>query len=401
MSADPAWAFFVLVALAWAVARLPLFRAVDSPPDGPQHFVSVDGLRGFLALAVFVYHLVVTHRFIDDGVWQAPDSRFQALLGPIGVSMFFMITGFLFWGKLLRCQGAPRWLSLYIGRLMRIGPLYLAVVVAMLVIVALRTGLQLHDPAQDVLSSVLRWLALGVLDSQPDVNGYPARHVLAGVTWTIHYEWLFYASLLVIAPFARGRRHGVFVAIALVTCVLGKLVWHMHSMGLAALFLYGMAVASLLHEPRWRALSQRLSPRQWSMLVLACMVAVFAVPGGGYGSLVGALLALAFGAVCTGATLFGLLTSAPARRLGAISYGLYLMQGLVLTLVFAIAPLRSAAIASVAVYWAAGAACLLLLLLAALAAHLAIERPGIALGVRWARQLRGRAARGAPLLTSR
>jgi hypothetical protein len=44
-----------------------------------------------------------------------------------------------------------------------------------------------------VAGSVLQWLALGVIDMQPDVNGYQASHVLAGVTWTISYEWAFYA----------------------------------------------------------------------------------------------------------------------------------------------------------------------------------------------------------------
>jgi peptidoglycan/LPS O-acetylase OafA/YrhL len=390
MSAEPVWPFFALVALALALATLAPFRSLDAFDTGTARHAGVDGLRGFLALAVFVFHLVVTRRFVDTGVWQVPDSRFYALLGPIGVSMFFMITGFLFWGKLLRAKGRPGWAELYIGRLLRIAPMYLFVVVTMLAIVFWRTGLQLREPVADVAWQIAQWLALGWLDAQPDVNGYPAVHLLAGVTWTIYYEWLFYASLLLLAPFARGPRHLATVGVALVLMVAGKLWLHSHAMGLAALFLYGMLSASLLHD----GLRPRLSDRAASVLagIGLGLVVVAGVSRGGYGSLVGLLLGLVFYLVCCGATLFGLLTSAAARRLGGVSYSIYLMQGLVLALVFAIGPVREAALATPAGFWMAGALSLLLLVLASALTYRRIELPGMALG-RWLQQrLRERSA---------
>ena len=133
MHLEVVWPYFVLMFIAMGLAGLPLLRFLDGAEDHGNRYSSIDGLRGFLALGVFVFHLVVTHRFIETGTWEVPDSRFYVLLGPIGVSVFFMITGFLFWGKLLRTKGRPRWNALYIGRLFRIGPLYLVVVVIMLV----------------------------------------------------------------------------------------------------------------------------------------------------------------------------------------------------------------------------------------------------------------------------
>lgn len=62
-----------------------------------------------------------------------------------------------------------------------------------LVVIA-KTGFVLHEPLGDVISAAAQWLALGIVNLQPDVNGYPATHVLARVTWTISYEWAFYAS---------------------------------------------------------------------------------------------------------------------------------------------------------------------------------------------------------------
>lgn len=382
MNLDATWAYFVLIAVVMGIAALPQFRFVDSAPNPGARYSALDGLRGFAALSVFVFHLVLIHRFIGTGAWEVPDSRFYALLGPVGVSLFFMITGFLFWGKMLRTKGRPRWYELYIGRLFRISPMYLFVVLVMLYIVFARTGFQLQEPAGVVAGSVLQWLALGVVDVQPDVNGYPATHVLAGVTWTISYEWAFYASLVATAYFSRGRFHLLFVLGALAVCLAGKVLLEINIMGFMVLFLIGMAVASLLHKNVRLPMPHTLS----SALALILLAAVMATSRSGYGTYTVMLLAPFFYLVCAGTSLFGLLTAAPARRLGNVSYSLYLMQGLVLTLVFAIAPIRNFAMASPLNYWVIGIVCAGILLLSAALGYAFIERPGIALGKRLIRR---------------
>src|ERR1700693_1014771 len=135
------WPFFVCLAVLLALASTPAFAAADTPPSPhPNRLKALDGLRGFLALAVVFSHVAVYHDFLLSGQWHLPPSRFYALLGPIGVSMFFMVTGYLFWSRLIRERGRPAWLSLYIGRVFRIGPLYLAAVSILLLIVFVPTG---------------------------------------------------------------------------------------------------------------------------------------------------------------------------------------------------------------------------------------------------------------------
>ena len=391
------WAYFLLMTIVMAIAALPVFGVIDSAPDPNGRYRAIDGLRGFLALGVFVFHLIVTHGFIETGIWDVPRSRFYALLGPVGVSLFFMITGFLFWGKLLRAKGRPGWNELYIGRLFRIGPMYLVVVLIMLFIVFLRTGFQLSEPAQVVAGSVLQWLALGLVDTQPDVNGYPATHVLAGVTWTIWYEWAFYGSLAASAYFARGRIHLIFVFSALALCLAGKLLLHVDALGFAVLFSSGMVVASVLHANMKLRISANLS----STLALALLCVIFATLDRGYGTPAAMLLTLFFYLVCSGTSLFGLLTTRPARRLGNVSYSLYLMQGLVLTVVFGIAPIRTFAMTSPENYWAVGIVCVCVLLLSASLAYVLIERPGIALGKRFVQRTNlPRASQGTPRVSN-
>lgn len=379
MAGSPTWIFLLIAVSVIGFAGLPLFRFLDQPTDTGTRWQTIDGLRGFLALGVFFFHLALLPHYLRTGVWAAPDSAFLALLGPIGVSVFFMVTGFLFWSMLLRATGRPDWMSLYAGRLFRIGPLYLAVVLAMLGVVAARSGFEWREPPSLVASQVLQWLALGMVATQPDVNGQNAGHVLAGVTWTLWYEWVFYGLLVVVAPFARGPHHLAWTTGALVLCLVVKRLATSDAAGFGALFAIGMVAASLLQHsirPRW-------APHALSVAALLCLAAPFLAGSGGYSTPSALLLGGFFFFVASGATLFGLLLTRAALRLGRISYGLYLMQGLALTAVFAAAPVRQFALASPIAYGGAGLVCACALVGAAALAHLAIEQPGMALGRRW------------------
>lgn len=74
-----------------------------------------------------------------------------------------------------------------------------------------------------------------------------------------------------------------------------------------------------------------------SALAFVALVIIFLFLENGYGLDTLILLSIFFLLVCSGAPLLGLLTNVAARRLANISYSLYLLQGLVLTLVFSIA----------------------------------------------------------------
>ena len=75
---------------------------------------------------------------------------------------------------------------------------------------------------------------------------------------------------------------------------------------------------------------------QWALSTGAAGVVTSAVTGfdGVFGVAPECCLALSFLLIVSGATVFGLLLTRPARRLGDISYGIYLLQGPVLLLAF-------------------------------------------------------------------
>lgn len=390
MAFDLIWPFFACMALLLAFAASPVLSVTDSPQGQvSSRLPALDGLRAFAALAVVFHHATYNRYLLLEGRWGVPSSAsFYQLLGEAGVAVFFMVTGYLFWARLIREAGSPAWVPLYVGRFFRIVPLYLLAVGAMLGVVLLETNGQLNVPLPVLLQQVVRWLLFDFLGS-PDVNGYPGtKLLLAGVTWTLRYEWIFYFLLPVAALAARDRRMPLpFTALALAACLawlaLHPTHWRRTDVALPALFLVGMTCASL-HGLR---LAPLLSDRMASGAVLALLAATFALFSSAYelGPII--LLGLVFYLISSGCTVFGLLTSRPARRLGDISYGIYLLQGLLLAAVFRPAPMRELALGSPLGYWLLVLLCTVLLIGVSAVTHTLVERPGMTLGRRLAASL--------------
>jgi len=372
------WPCFAIVAGLLGLVGTPLFRAADSVPGRTgDRLVTLDGLRGFLALGVVFHHVAIYHRFLLDGVWTLPPSGFYTMTGQAGVSLFFMITGFLFWSRMIAERGAPRWVRFYIGRLFRIAPLYLVAVAVLVFTVFIRNGWMLQVPPQQFAIELGRWLALGTVQ-QISFNGDPiAILILAGVTWSLKYEWSFYLCLLPAATFARNTGTHLPFALVLVGTGLAQVAVPGAPVNLwaaaAALFGCGMVSASLGQYD----IRTIISDTQRSAIVLVLLVAL-CLCDTAFAVLPILLMACVFHLLAGGCTLFGLLASRPARRLGNISYGIYLLQGPVLLVAFR--GLHRLALGGPAGHWIVACLAVMALVVIATIAHVTIEQPGIRLG---------------------
>ena len=97
------------MAVILLLASSPLLKPADAPSKTiPSRVHTIDGLRGFLALGVVFHHVAIYHQYMQTGKWRLPPTRFYADLGQVGVAMFFMITGHLFWTQMLKAGGKPR-----------------------------------------------------------------------------------------------------------------------------------------------------------------------------------------------------------------------------------------------------------------------------------------------------
>lgn len=396
--------YLVSMTVLLLVAASPFLKPADVPPNPRgQRLSAFDGMRGFLALAVVFHHGVTYHLYILEGKWLIPNSAtFYLLLGKFGVAGFFMITGYLFWSKVIVSRGNPDWTQLYIGRFFRLSPLYFVAAALMLAFVLYHAGMHWNVPPSKLVKQLGRWLSVGLFRGY-EFDGSAESEVLLGMAWTLQFEWYFYLSLPVLALTA-GRKHGspLQPALALVASVLYVATNTSASLfysGLTyaepiALFSIGMTCAALAENGRIVRLSANAASLLASIMVILAFAAAPFIHSAGEILLLGG----AFYLVTCGCSFFGLLTCRPARRLGDISYGIYLLQNLVFSGVFSIGWARRIALASPLGHWSMLLLSAVLLILIATLAHVWIERPGIELGKQIGALLRNRSRNALPLM---
>jgi peptidoglycan/LPS O-acetylase OafA/YrhL len=324
----------------WAVILLP-----DQKTHDPHRYVPLDGIRGFLALGVFVHHCCVTWSFLQTGSWDLLNVNLVIQLGRASVALFFMITAFLFWTKILESGGVIEWRTFAISRLFRIYPLYGFVLAIVCLAVGFKTHWTLRESPVQIFGELFRW----TLFLQPDINRFPSTAlIIAAVNWTLQYELWFYISLplLGIAVVAR-RPIWMKVSSFLLVLLLFRLfrLW----IPTAAAFLGGILAAYWVREPTL----VRLSRTRWAAwAATVAIIGEFCLFRDAYHILPLAVMSFLFAVIASGNTLFGLLEMRSALWLGEISYSIYLLHGLILWIamqnVFPNLPVRHPSIATFA-----------------------------------------------------
>lgn len=319
--------YALAIGCAYLLLRLPSLGAIVGALDAPGRQTAIDGLRGYLAFGVFIHHLVIYYPYLETGVFELPASNFYSQLGRASVALFFMITGFLFWCRVLDTQGSMSWRHFLLGRLFRIYPLYLFAIGCVVLIVFAQANWQLQVSGDQLTSSLARWLIF----QRPDINSHSATgDLIANVSWTLSYELFFYLTLPCWTLIFISRGKWVKLALSLL-CIYGlyKLMGASsvlkHSVLLS--FLGGVSAAYWIRN-EWC--------RKWAQSRLAATVALMALAivmlgwNTSFALMPLLLLTLFFCIVASGNILFGTLGFTSIRWLGEISYSTYLLHGLVL-----------------------------------------------------------------------
>lgn len=305
--------------------------------DKTRRLGCIDGLRGFLAMGVFFYHYVTCYYSHLTGRWDIPPSIFYYFAGKIGVTLFFTITGFLFWHKIWTNEGRMNWFNLYISRFFRIVPLYWLSVALIVSMVFILGGFSFKVPLFLLAKEILIWLSFLWL---PDINGFhDTGRILAYVQWTLVYEWVFYLSLPALAlaiSYSKGRSVILYLMAAIV--ILGT-VKPMNipfidiSTKYFIYFLIGAVAASFYSNDRLRELAQN---KLTSLMAAASIIIIFMCFSTPYGLWQNILLAVFFIPIAFGNSMFGLLKLPVFTLLGDISYSIYLLHGIILYLLFTV-----------------------------------------------------------------
>lgn len=380
---NPVWA---LLALLPGLASAMLLVKFFGKPPAQGRFLPIDGLRGFLAYFVFIHHSAVWYFKIHMDDWTVKDSNLFALFGEGSVALFFMITGFLFFTKLIdgRKEGVD-WGRLYVSRFLRITPLYQFAMCLLFIIVALLSTRGVFMTWGHIFGERLRWIVFTIFGN-PFINGVAdTRTIMAGVTWTLPYEWAFYLSLPLLALltgrippfryFALGLG-SVFVLAAAYNLddMFGMEISFRPAFWRVMPFAGGLAAAVLARSGRFR----RLAASKFStLIILACFAAVLRYENA-YDFIPLLLLSAAFALIACGNNLAGLLTNAASRMLGEISYSLYLLHGIFLYVTFKfVIGIQNAKSFSPAAHWAVVICVAPLVIFGCYATYRFIERPAL------------------------
>lgn len=298
-----------------------------------QHFPALDGLRGVAILLVLAFHL---YRPPLTPAGRAI-VRFTQF-GGAGVNLFFVLSGFLVTGILLRQRGAPGYFkNFYARRVLRIFPLYYA---ALTVIAAATLVLQSRLPQLAPLVRAQPWLWTYTNNVFEFVSGKPLP--IVGHFWSLAVEEQFYLLwpivVAVVAPRGMWVVCGVCVAIAIATraSLLGNVdyglamrltPWNLDALAVgAALALWFFRRGNLV---TFRAVGS-WCVAAWCAWVVAVALRVLPLPGGALRLVFDELGALAFGGLLVlaldGRLVRQALQAPWLRACGHYSYGIYVLH---------------------------------------------------------------------------
>jgi len=316
--------YFVIMAIlvlfsSLLVKKIPFYKKI-AEAEGSERYEALDGLRGFLAIGVFFQHAIQNYSFFQTGVWQITDERFYRFLGGEAVILFFITTSFLYWSKLIANTGNTNMFRMYRSRLLRLAPLYLFSGLVVSLIALYSTNFQIVS-ITSFFRDIFYWLTLGLHTIQ-NFNGVDIIPINAGIHWTLHYEWVFYLMVPLMALLPRN----IYGKIASILVLIGVLL--LPDRGYWAIFLFGIMAAYIVnYHPKvsW------FKKVKWSALVpILGLLLVYLINYKPYSYIQYGISLLVFLSFVYGNNLFGLLSTKVAKFLSTISYSVYLLHGIVL-----------------------------------------------------------------------
>lgn len=302
--------------IAMAIFSLPAFKFLDNDAN-PKRTNSLDGMRFILASLVILHHMDCFYSFYTTGKW-GPISYLLYAAGKYGVALFFMTTSYLFWGR-IRMKESIDWISLYKGRALRIMPL--AMFASFIAIILLFIFTEPLPSNKIPLSNILSWFDGSLWESKPQVTTLQRPTIaLAGVTWTLKWEWMFYFTLPAMFFFNKKPLELSLALFAFSIYIMPNFV--------KDAYLWSFFFAGMLCKEIKERVSLTTLKAEWLLVISIALITIvdptlFHVPGTFF-------VAIIFFSLISGGSIFGLLKTKAAIRLGTISYSLYLTQGLVL-----------------------------------------------------------------------
>lgn len=328
---NPINPFFSLIILIIALVTGYIIKLNYKIVPVVGRYESIDGMRGFLALGVFIHHSSIWHQYVQFGYWAAPNSNLYNQFGQTSVSLFFMITSFLFISKLLNTnEKGFNWQSFFISRIFRLVPMYFFSIWLIVISVMFISNWQVNVGLSEFLKSIFNWCFFTINESPYINNSEYTPFINAGVVWSLPYEWLFYFSLPIISLVILKIKPKIGYLILSILFIV--YFYKIHSV--VDYYVYpflGGAVAPVIMK--FTSFYKKINDTYASIIILICLFLIgqFNTANNMYCTL---LITVVFTLIALGNSIFGLLKNSTLKFLGEISYSTYLLHGIILFTLF-------------------------------------------------------------------
>lgn len=176
-----------------------IFNVTISQDNGFDHNLEI--LRGIAAFSVFIAHLSMYYGYIT------PKYFLSTVSGAAGVSVFFMLTAYLFWTQVL--EKRIDFNAFFQKRVKRLAPIALLIIT----VVTILDYVVSYRGIPTVLNFInfIKNLAFG-FGGINDVFS-PNMYLRINTIWTLRWEWSFYLFLPILALWPTKRSLFIFFLI--------------------------------------------------------------------------------------------------------------------------------------------------------------------------------------------
>lgn len=324
--------FSSVFSVALSIIILSFFNYKDKIYNN-SGIVSITGSRCFLALAVMISHSThylysIKHDWIfnaDFKLWFGFDNYFVTL-GKVGVLIFFMISGFLFYRIIYKDNFYSK--SLIINRFKRLLPAYWSSMLLILII-----GQFYFNPKINLeyVFGVLRWAIFIGTYQIGDLN---TSYINSGIDWTLKIEWLLYLSIIPISYLTKGMSYRkkdffIFISVFIILCIAAfiRKYGHIYTDPRPVL---GFISGLIAFRFRDHLKDFRLSKLASVLTIFFLVIGLFSCAYAGYYLIMLASCTVIFLIISSGNDIFGLLSNKTIVSLGEVSFSIYLFHGIVI-----------------------------------------------------------------------
>lgn len=180
--------------------------------DSPNRITAMEGLRGLAVILVFFvhYHALFAGNINPDSNTFAV-SKFLEVIGNSGVDLFFVLSGYLIYGAVIKNFHFFKFIS---RRIQRIYPTFL-------VVFAVYLAASFLNPAKSKIPDAMPEALIFILQNILLLPGIFKIEPIITVAWSLSYEFFFYLLLpLLVAGFQLPKRTPLTRIIFFVSLVL-------------------------------------------------------------------------------------------------------------------------------------------------------------------------------------